>query len=200
MKTMHRGILVVLVALTGGLWGGAAEAAAQLPGAPLAVAHGVERDGEARYREAPVNVEGRYVVVSLADHSLHLMEGERVIWSAVVGTGRGTQLEAGQRFDFNTPRGMFRIQAKEKDPIWNVPDWQFQLWGEPIPPRDDPRRRQPGMLGTTALYMEYGIAIHGTNQPELLGQPVSAGCIRMTNEDVRRLFHEVEVGTPVIIY
>jgi len=57
-----------------------------------------------------------------------------------------------------------------------------------------------GMLGTSALYLEEQIAIHGTNKPELLGQPVSHGCIRMTNEDVRRLYYEIDIGTPVIIY
>jgi lipoprotein-anchoring transpeptidase ErfK/SrfK len=172
-----------------------------LPGSPLAFAHGVEREGSARYRDPPVNIEGRYIVVSLEKHQLFLMEGERVIWSAVVGTGRGTRLEgAGQRWDFTTPRGMFRVLRKEKDPVWNVPDWAFVMRGEPIPPEDSPRRREEGMLGTTALYLEEGIAIHGTNNPELLGQPVSAGCIRMTNEMARVLYHEVQVGTPVIIY
>jgi hypothetical protein len=171
------------------------------PGSPLAVSIGAEREGVARYRDPPVTFDGRYVVISLEQHRLFLMEGERVIWEAVVGTGRGTRLEgAGQRWDFTTPRGMFRVLRKEKDPIWNVPDWAFVMRGEPIPPEDSPRRREEGMLGTTALYMEEGIAIHGTNQPELLGQPVSAGCIRMTNEMVRVLYHEVEVGTPVIIY
>lgn len=179
----------------------AGAAAQSIPGAPLAVAHGVDRQGVARYRDPPVNVEGRYIVISLDEHRLYLMEQERVIWSAVVGTGLGTRLEgAGQRWDFSTPRGMFRIQAKEKDPVWFVPDWQFVRNGEPIPPEDSPLRRREGVLGTTALYMEEQIAIHGTNQPELLGQNVSAGCIRMTNEDVRWLYHQVEVGTPVIIY
>jgi lipoprotein-anchoring transpeptidase ErfK/SrfK len=172
-----------------------------LPGAPLALAHGVEREGTARYRDPPVNIDGRYVVVSLEKHQLYLMEGERVIWSATVGTGRGTRLEgAGQRWDFSTPRGMFRVLRKEKEPVWNVPDWAFVMRGEEIPPEGSPRRREEGMLGTTALYMEEGIAIHGTNFPELLGQPVSAGCIRMTNEMARVLYHEVQVGTPVIIY
>ncbi len=176
-------------------------AAQSLPGAPLTVAYGIEREGTARYRDPPVFAEGRYVVVSLQEHRLYLMEGDRVIWSAVVGTGRGTVLEnADNRWDFSTPRGMFRILRKEKDPVWNVPDWAFVQRGEPIPPEDSPRRREVGMLGTTAMFMEEQIAIHGTNNPELLGQPVSAGCIRMTNEDARRLYHEVEVGTPVIIY
>ncbi len=191
-----------------GVWGilllafGPRPAPAQgLPGAPLTVAYGMDREGATRYRDPPVSTEGRYVVISLQEHRLYLMEGDRVIWSAIVGTGRGTVLEnADNRWDFSTPRGMFRILRKEKDPVWNVPDWAFVQRGEPIPPDDSPRRREPGMLGTTAMFMEEQIAIHGTNYPELLGQPVSAGCIRMTNEDARRLYHEVEVGTPVIIY
>lgn len=191
-------VLGVLLALATG----AGEAAAQgLPLSPLAIAHGVEREGTARYRDPPVNVEGRYVVISLAEHRLYLMEDERVIWSATVGTGTGTRLEgAGQKWDFSTPRGMFRVQLKEKDPVWVVPDWAFIERGEPIPPPDSPKRREAGMLGTSAMYLEEEIAIHGTNKPELLGQAVSHGCIRMSNEDARRLYYEVEVGTPVIIY
>ena len=176
-------------------------AAQALPGSPLALSHGAEREGRARYRDPPVNVQGRYVVISLDDHRLYMMEDERVIWSALVGTGTGTRLEgAGQKWDFSTPRGMFRVQYKEKDPIWRVPVWAFVERGEPIPPPDSPKWNEPGMLGTTALYLEEDIAVHGTNHPELLGQPVSHGCIRMTNEAARRLYHEAPIGTPVIIY
>ena len=172
-----------------------------IPGSPLALEHGMEREGFARYRDPPVNIRGRYVVISLEEHRLYLMEQERVIWSAVVGTGTGTRLEGvGQKWDFSTPRGIFRIQLKEKDPIWRVPDWAFVERGEPIPEPDSPKRLEPGRLGTTAMYLEEDIAVHGTNSPELLGQAVSHGCIRMTNEAARRLYHEVEVGTPVIIY
>jgi lipoprotein-anchoring transpeptidase ErfK/SrfK len=197
---MHRFLSLSAAALLAAL--GAASAHAQgIPGAPLAISHGVEREGLARYRDPPVNVQGRYVVISLEEHRLYLMEQERVIWSAVVGTGTGTRLEgAGQKWDFSTPRGMFRIQLKEKEPVWRVPDWAFIERGEPIPEPGSPRRLEVGMLGTTAMYLEEDIAVHGTNNPELLGQPVSHGCIRMTNEAARRLYHEVEVGTPVIIY
>src|SRR5690606_23909181 len=104
------------------------------------------------------------------------------------------------KWDFSTPRGMFRVQLKEKDPTWRVPDWAFIERAEEVPPLDDPRREEPGRPGTSATYPEEDIAVHGTNSPELLGQPVSHGCIRMTNEAVRRLYHEVEIGTPVIIY
>jgi lipoprotein-anchoring transpeptidase ErfK/SrfK len=172
-----------------------------IPGSPLAIAHGLPREGSARYRDPPVNVDGRYVVISLDEHRLYLMEQERVIWSAIVGTGTGTRLEgAGQKWDFSTPRGMFRVQLKEKNPVWNVPVWAFVERGEPLPPPGSPKWTEVGMLGTSAIYLEEDIAVHGTSRPELLGQSVSHGCIRMTNEAARRLYHEVDVGTPVIIY
>ena len=189
-------LLIVLFALPP-----AAAQAQLLPGSPLSAAHGVARDGSARYRDPPVDVDGRYVVISLAEHRLYLMEQEQVIWSALVGTGTGTRLEdQGQKWDFSTPRGMFRVQRMEKNPVWVLPDWAFVERGEPIPPQDSPKRRQPGTLGTTALYLGEGIAVHGTQKPELLGQAVSHGCIRMSNEDARRLYHEVSVGTPIVIY
>lgn len=176
-------------------------ALAQLPLEPLALEHGVEGEGTERYRDPPVNVEGRYVVISLAEHRLYLMESSRVLWQAVVGTGTGTRLEgAGQKWEFSTPRGMFRIQRKEKNPKWYVPDWAYVERKEPVPDPDDPKRWEVGMLGTTAMFLGEGIAVHGTNHPELLGQDVSHGCIRMTNEAARYLYHEVDVGTPVFIY
>ena len=198
---MQRLLIVLLLLAALGSLDAAAAYAQGFPGSPLALAHGVAREGSARYRDPPVNVSGRYVVISLDEHMLYVMEQERVIWSAVVGTGTGTRLEgAGQKWDFSTPRGMFRVQLKEKEPVWRVPDWAFVERGVPIPPLDHPSRSEPGMLGTTAIYLEEDIAVHGTNHPELLGQSVSHGCIRMTNEAARRLYHEVEIGTPVIIY
>jgi lipoprotein-anchoring transpeptidase ErfK/SrfK len=95
---------------------------------------------------------------------------------------------------------MFRVQRKEKDPRWYVPDWAYLERGVPIPDPGSEERWEEGMLGTTALFLGEGIALHGTNKPELLGQDVSHGCIRMTNEAARQLYHEVEVGTPVFIY
>jgi lipoprotein-anchoring transpeptidase ErfK/SrfK len=41
--------------------------------------------------------------------------------------------------------------------------------------------------------------IHGTNQPEYIGQAISSGCIRMTNEDVIDLFNRVKPGTTVVV-
>ena len=43
------------------------------------------------------------------------------------------------------------------------------------------------------------IAIHGTNRPDLIGQFVSNGCIRLNNDDITALQPMVPVGTPVQI-
>src|SRR5882672_7513888 len=41
--------------------------------------------------------------------------------------------------------------------------------------------------------------IHGTNQPEYIGQAISSGCIRMTNEDVIDLVNRVKPGAIVVV-
>jgi hypothetical protein len=43
------------------------------------------------------------------------------------------------------------------------------------------------------------VGVHGTPWPELLGQAVSHGCIRLRNADIEFLRHRVPVGTPVKI-
>ena len=44
------------------------------------------------------------------------------------------------------------------------------------------------------------LAIHGTNEPDLIGQYVSNGCIRMHNEDILTVVEHSGLGTPVHIY
>lgn len=43
------------------------------------------------------------------------------------------------------------------------------------------------------------IALHGTNRPELVGQPVSNGCVRLDNDAIARLADLAPLGTPVTI-
>lgn len=44
------------------------------------------------------------------------------------------------------------------------------------------------------------VAIHGTSLPQLIGQAVSHGCMRMRNADVLRLAGAARPGTPVSIH
>jgi hypothetical protein len=128
------------------------------------------------------------------------MDGERVLWKAPVGTGTGFRLTTGSReYQFNTPSGTMYVQFKEQNPTWFIPDWWFIENKRPVPPLDSPERRQPGGLGAAAVYLGNELAIHGTDKPELLGRRVSHGCIRLSNENALRLYHNVQVGTPVVI-
>ena len=43
------------------------------------------------------------------------------------------------------------------------------------------------------------IGIHGTNQPDSIGQAVSHGCIRLPNDVIEQLATELPLGTPVVI-
>jgi lipoprotein-anchoring transpeptidase ErfK/SrfK len=55
-------------------------------------------------------------------------------------------------------------------------------------------------LGARALILGSSLyRIHGSNDPETIGQAVSSGCFRMNNGDVMDLFERVRVGTPVIV-
>jgi lipoprotein-anchoring transpeptidase ErfK/SrfK len=55
-------------------------------------------------------------------------------------------------------------------------------------------------LGARALYLGSSLyRIHGSNEPETIGQAVSSGCIRMVNEDVIDLYGRIKVGTQVVV-
>jgi lipoprotein-anchoring transpeptidase ErfK/SrfK len=69
-----------------------------------------------------------------------------------------------------------------------------------VPPFGTSLRRHAGVLGTHRLNLGDGYALHGTNQPQSIGQAVSHGCIRLRNEDIQRLHETVPVGTAVYVY
>ena len=64
----------------------------------------------------------------------------------------------------------------------------------------------PGAVGISAFsevltgWTQGGpIAIHGTNRPDLIGQAVSTGCVRVRNDALRTLFDRTRAGTPVTV-
>jgi hypothetical protein len=164
-------------------------------------------DGQAARRENVLRVRsealsrGRHVViVDLDANRLYFTRGSRILWSAPVGTGTGFRLDSGRgSWDFATPRGAFHVAYKEREPDWIAPDWWFVEHGLPVPAADHPSRRHTRGLGSAAVFIGRGLAIHGTDKPHLLGQRVSHGCIRLSNADALRLYHNVQVGTEVVI-
>ena len=55
-------------------------------------------------------------------------------------------------------------------------------------------------LGARAMYLGGTLyRIHGSNEPQSIGQAVSSGCIRMLNVDVMDLYEKVPIGTRVVV-
>jgi hypothetical protein len=192
---IHRAIPIGLLALGGAL----AAPALQAQGASLAMNGAASAAGAGSGASALER--GRYaVVIDLDENLLHFRQGDVTLWSAPVGTGTGLRLETEDRsWNFSTPQGTYQVKYKEENPTWIAPDWFFIENNLPVPPREDSRRFFPGGLGAAAVYIGKDLAIHGTDKPELLGQRVSHGCIRLSNADALRLYHNVQVGTEVVI-
>lgn len=143
---------------------------------------------------------GYAVIVDLDENQLYFAKGRRVLWSAPVGTGTGLRMESDRdAWDFHTPNGAFHVTHKAVEPDWIAPDWYFLEHGLRVPGPNDPKRRFVRGLGSAAVYIGQGLAIHGTDKPELLGRRVSHGCIRLSNANALRLYHDVQIGTEVMI-
>jgi lipoprotein-anchoring transpeptidase ErfK/SrfK len=69
-----------------------------------------------------------------------------------------------------------------------------------IPPVDTKQRHFDKVLGKYRLELGDGYGIHGTDEPEKLGQSVSHGCVRLGDDDIARLYQMANVGDTVIIY
>ena len=115
----------------------------------------------------------------------------------VVGRGQALRYGIGVGRVGFTWAGVTRVSAKKEWPGWTPP-------AEMIRRRPDlPRHMKGGIdnpLGARAMYLGSSLyRIHGSNEPETIGQAVSSGCFRMTNEDVVDLYSRVSIGAKVIV-
>jgi lipoprotein-anchoring transpeptidase ErfK/SrfK len=118
------------------------------------------------------------VLVDKSDNTLTLSASGKPVKQYKVSTGK----------DNSTPTGTFRVNVKLKDPTW------FKTGAIYAP--GSPKNQ----LGTRWLgFDKPGYGIHGTTEPEKIGQQASEGCIRMTNADVEELYGIVPAGVQVIV-
>jgi lipoprotein-anchoring transpeptidase ErfK/SrfK len=115
----------------------------------------------------------------------------------VLGNGQAIRYGIGVGRPGFTWSGVKTVSSKREWPSWTPP-------GEMLRRRPDlPRHMRGGPdnpLGARAMYLGSTLyRIHGSNEPETIGQAVSSGCFRLTNEDVIDLYNRVKVGAKVII-
>jgi lipoprotein-anchoring transpeptidase ErfK/SrfK len=149
------------------------------------------RGGSSPISRTTVNFESQYapgtIVVNTPERRLYLVLPNGQALRYGIGVGRD-----GFRWG-----GTHRITAKKEWPEWTPPPEMLARR------RDLPRHMKGGIenpLGARALYLGSTLyRIHGSNEPETIGQAVSSGCFRMTNDDVTDLYGRVGVGTTVVV-
>jgi lipoprotein-anchoring transpeptidase ErfK/SrfK len=127
------------------------------------------------------------IVVSTSERRLYF----------VLGNGQAIRYGVGVGRPGFTWAGAHSVTMKREWPDWRPP--AAMLKRRP----DLPRYMKGGPdnpLGARALYIGSTIyRIHGSNEPETIGEAVSSGCIRMTNDDVTDLYSRAKVGARVIV-
>jgi len=144
-----------------------------------------------------------YIVINTTDNRFSLYKSRKLIREGFCSSGSYTLLktEDGEKeWIFKTPRGRFSIHGKTTDPVWRKPDWAFVEEGLPIPGPGDPSRWEYGVLGDYALSLGDGYLIHGTIYKRFLGMPVTHGCIRLNDEDLKAVYNALNIGSKVYIY
>lgn len=97
--------------------------------------------------------------------------------------------------------GNATVQRKAEWPNWNPPAEMKERWPHVRATAGGPNNP----LGARALYLyddsgkDTLYRIHGTNEPDKIGQAVSSGCIRMRNIDVIELYNRVQPGARVVV-
>jgi lipoprotein-anchoring transpeptidase ErfK/SrfK len=122
--------------------------------------------------------------------------GERFLY-VLQGNGRALRYGIGVGREGFTWSGQVKVSRKAEWPDWRPPPDMLQR--QPYLPRF--MAGGPGNpMGARALYLGSTVfRIHGTNQPETIGEAISSGCFRLANGDVVDLYERVPVGTKVII-
>ncbi len=128
------------------------------------------------------------IIVETSERRLYLVLPDGQALKYGIGVGR----------DGFTWSGQHKITRKAEWPDWTppaemrkrVPDLPAHMKGGPKNP-----------LGARALYIGSTLyRLHGTSEPWTIGQAVSSGCIRLTNEDIIDLYDRVKVGALVVVH
>jgi L,D-transpeptidase ErfK/SrfK len=145
-----------------------------------------------------------YIVIDRSRNLLSLRQPHAILLASSCATGSGKLLfgaKKNQTWHFQTPRRVFSVTKKVKDPIWKKPLWAFVEKNEQAPVLPWEFNRLDGTtLGSFALELEDSYAIHGTLYPNLLGRSITHGCVRLNDEDLAAAYAHAEIGTQVYVF
>jgi lipoprotein-anchoring transpeptidase ErfK/SrfK len=123
-----------------------------------------------------------FVIVNKKTNEMAFVNENRIQTVVNVATGKTEEL---------TPEGLFTITVKAPNPYYRKKD---------IPggsPKNPLGTRWIGFDAEETDGRIYGL--HGTNQPESIGNNVSNGCIRLQNEAIESLYDLIPLGTKIAV-
>ncbi len=127
------------------------------------------------------------VVIHTSERFLYVVQGNNRALRYGIGVGR-------EGFQWS---GLVKISRKAEWPDWRPPPEMIAR--QPYLPRF--MAGGPGNpMGARALYLGSTVfRVHGTNQPETIGQSISSGCFRLANGDIIDLYERVPLNTKVVV-
>jgi len=152
----------------------------------------------------------KFIFIDTASQSLAYYEKSIITVTCAVSTSRfGIGNSAGSNM---TPLGLHRVEEKigggaQPWTIFSSRENTGVVWSDGMDDENQILTRilrlrglEPGVNAGSGIdsYERY-IYIHGTNHEEMIGTPMSHGCVCMKNDDVIKLFDMVDVGTLVYI-
>jgi lipoprotein-anchoring transpeptidase ErfK/SrfK len=197
MITFRHSALKAAVLAAATLWAGASAAA------PLPLPYGTGRPAAPMLQSVPSQDMAPDLRRQLVNYPASYAPGTVVIDTAetqlyyVLGDGKAI------RYGIGVGRDGFRWSGTET--VTRMAEWPD--WTPPA----EMIARQPYLarwmaggegnpLGARAIYLGNTVyRIHGTNNPDTIGERVSSGCIRMLNADVVDLYQRVNVGTKIVV-
>ena len=132
---------------------------------------------------------GAWIKIIKSEHRLYVMDGDSAIKSypIAVGTNLGQKQQPGDR---RTPEGDFEVQQ-----VQNASSWTHDF--------KDGKGVIQGAYGPWFIRLKTpwsGIGIHGTHDPNSIGNNVTEGCIRLHNSDLMELKSSyIRTGMKVVI-
>ncbi|GAB1582345.1 L,D-transpeptidase [Phyllobacterium phragmitis] len=104
--------------------------------------------------------------VSIADQTMTVSKGGRVLYNWRVSTGRE---------GFETPTGRYR------------PTRMYRMWHS---------KQYDGTPMPYAVFFHHGYAIHATDAVKRLGRPASHGCVRLKSANAAKFYDMVRKAGP----
>lgn len=141
-----------------------------------------------------------HLAINTQDSTMSLMHGPATLRRAkvVIGPDSVVQAPDGRTWRFVTALGERTLMEKQRDEVYEVPEWVYVSRGEPVPPAEE--RRVPGGLGSHVLVLSDGTEIYSEPKAGPLKDGVKPGSFMVRGRDLVAIFDAIRLDTPVYIY